>query len=328
MNIDLLLLDTPFGQPCPWWWLWSLGAFLLGILVSCFVFGWCRYGRRIGELEEERDRYHSQFTNMEKEYMNVKYQLDETNKDNTALRASLNKCESDNAVLKVKIDKMALGTAGVVARDVGGVENKADDEGAMNYGAIFAYHNLQIIEGIGPKIEKLLKAAGLDTWEAVAKANYDTLKKVLEDAGPHYRIHDPKTWSEQAQLAHDGKWDKLIEFQKFLDAGREDQGSFETPSKVEKMAMKLLGFSNNPEDLKIIEGIGPKIEQLLKEAGIHTWSDLAAAPVEKLQSVLDQAGERYRLADPDTWPRQAELAAAGKWAALSAYQDRLKGGKE
>lgn len=55
MNIDLLLLDTPFGQPCPWWWLWSLGAFLLGILVSCFVFGWCRYGRRIRELEEERD---------------------------------------------------------------------------------------------------------------------------------------------------------------------------------------------------------------------------------------------------------------------------------
>lgn len=323
MNIDLLLLDTPFGLTCPWWWLWSLGAFLLGILVSCFVFGWCRYGRRIGELEEERDRYHGQFTNMEKEYMNLKYQLDESGKDNTRLRASVNKCESDKAVLKVKLDRLALGATGIVAR-----EETIEPEGGLSYATIFQHDNLQIIEGVGPKIESLLKDAGFATWGAVGAAGYDDLKKVLDDAGSRYRIHDPKSWPQQAQLANDGKWTELVEFQKFLDTGRDDRGSFETPSKVEKMAMKILGFSNDPEDLKIIEGIGPKIEELLKKGGVNSWSDLAAAPIERLQKILDEAGDRYRLADPGTWPKQAEMAAAGKWSELSDYQDLLDGGKE
>ncbi|MCB0607248.1 MAG: hypothetical protein H6562_06030 [Lewinellaceae bacterium] len=102
----------------------------------------------------------------------------------------------------------------------------------------------------------------------------------------------------------------------------------ENPSKVEKLIAKLMGFSNNPEDLKIVEGIGPKIEKLLKDGGIKTWSDLAAAAVDRIQQILDAAGDNYRLADPGTWPKQAELAAAGKWDELAEYQEHLQGGKE
>lgn len=332
MNIDILLLDTPFGLTCPWWWLWSLGAFILGILVSCFIFGWCRYGRRIGELEAERDQYHLQFTDMEKQYMGLKYQVEEAAKDNTALRASLNKCESDKTVLKVKLDRLtaeaseAVGSRGMVTGTAKPVEEKTG--AGINYGDIFQKDNLQIIEGIGAKIEDLLKEVGLSTWSALAAASYDDLKQILEEAGSRYRMHDPKSWSQQAQLAAAGKWAELIELQKSLGVGGEEEGAADTPSKLEKMGMKILGFSNNPEDLKIIEGIGPKIEGLLKEAGIRTWSDLAEAPLEKLQAILDKAGDRYRLADPATWSRQAGLAAAGKWTELSEYQDFLQGGKD
>ena len=31
--------------------------------------------------------------------------------------------------------------------------------------------------------------------------------------------------------------------------------------------------------------------------------------------------------DPKTWPKQAEMAAAGEWDKLSKWQDELKGGK-
>lgn len=327
MNIDILLLDTPFGLTCPWWWLWSFLAFVLGILVACFIFGWCRYGRKIGELEEDRDRFHQQFTDMEQKYMSLKYQSDEMTKDNTALRASLNKCESDNIVLKVKLEKLQAAEP----KASGEEEKKAEPEemrlgaetAALPYGAIFREDDLQIIEGVGPKIESLLKAAGFTTWGALAVAQIDTLRKVLEEAGPRYRMHDPKSWLQQARLAVDGKWKELIQYQK-----SHEEGETETPSKVEKMGMKILGFSNDPEDLKVVEGIGPKIEGLLKEAGIRNWSDLAAAPVDRLREILSDAGDKYRLADPGTWPRQAELAAAGNWSELSEYQDRLKGGKE
>ena len=55
------------------------------------------------------------------------------------------------------------------------------------------------------------------------------------------------------------------------------------------------------DDLKIVEGIGPKIEQLLKEGGIETWEDLSNAPVERIQEILDAAGPRYQIHDPSTW---------------------------
>jgi len=82
------------------------------------------------------------------------------------------------------------------------------------------------------------------------------------------------------------------------------------------------------DDLKVVEGIGPKIEGLLNDAGINTWADLAEADQEKVQGILDEAGPRYRMHDPGTWSNQAKLCVEEKWAELEEYQDNLKGGKE
>ena len=66
-----------------------------------------------------------------------------------------------------------------------------------------------------------------------------------------------------------------------------------------------------PQALVKIRGIGPAIERLLNASGITTWAQLAATEVSDLQAILDQAGPRYRVHDPSTWPEQAaELAAA------------------
>jgi large subunit ribosomal protein L27 len=81
------------------------------------------------------------------------------------------------------------------------------------------------------------------------------------------------------------------------------------------------------DDLKIVEGVGPKIAGLLNDAGINTWEDLANAPTEKVQEVLDNAGPRYNMHDPATWSKQAQMAAAEQWEELVAYQDELKGGR-
>ena len=81
------------------------------------------------------------------------------------------------------------------------------------------------------------------------------------------------------------------------------------------------------DDLKKIEGIGPKIESLLNADGVSTWAKLAKTSIKKIQSVLDAAGPRYRMAEPSTWPQQADLAAKGKWDELEKLQDYLDGGK-
>ncbi len=81
------------------------------------------------------------------------------------------------------------------------------------------------------------------------------------------------------------------------------------------------------DDLKKIEGIGPKIAGLLTEAGIDTFAKLAVAEQSTLRGILDAAGSRYRIADSTTWPEQAALAATGDMKALKALQAELKGGK-
>jgi large subunit ribosomal protein L27 len=82
------------------------------------------------------------------------------------------------------------------------------------------------------------------------------------------------------------------------------------------------------DDLKMVEGIGPKIEGLLHAIDIKTWRQLADAPEATVQQMLDDAGPRYRIHSPSTWAKQAGLAADSKWAELEKLQDELDGGKE
>ncbi len=82
-----------------------------------------------------------------------------------------------------------------------------------------------------------------------------------------------------------------------------------------------------PDDLKKIEGVGPKISQILTEAGIPTFEALSKADPDKLREILENAGSRYKMFDPTTWPEQAKLAAAGDWDTLKKLQDDLDGGR-
>ncbi len=81
------------------------------------------------------------------------------------------------------------------------------------------------------------------------------------------------------------------------------------------------------DDLRKVEGIGPKIAELFNNAGIMTFADLGATSVEKLNEILAEAGSSYKSKDPGTWPAQAALAAEGKWDELKKWQDELDGGK-
>jgi len=81
------------------------------------------------------------------------------------------------------------------------------------------------------------------------------------------------------------------------------------------------------DDLKIVEGIGPKIEGLFHNFDIKTWKALSETTVKKCQEVLDSGGERYRMHDPKSWPRQAKMAYKGEWKKLVKWQDEHKGGK-
>jgi len=82
------------------------------------------------------------------------------------------------------------------------------------------------------------------------------------------------------------------------------------------------------DNLKLIEGIGPKIEGLLNDAGIITFEELTATKVDFLKAILEDAGSRYKMHDPSTWAEQAGLAHKEEWDALEKLQEELKGGRK
>jgi len=82
------------------------------------------------------------------------------------------------------------------------------------------------------------------------------------------------------------------------------------------------------DDLKKIEGIGPKTAEALTEAGIGTFAKLAKSNPDKIKEMLTEASSNLAHLDPGTWPEQAKLAADGKWDELKKWQDELDGGKK
>ena len=240
------------------------------------------------------------------------------------LQADLDACESKYSALEggMNVDMNAgANLANSLTTDAGDMSSgiSADSSaGTVDKFAAVKEDNLQIIEGIGPKMESILHENGIRNWSVLASKSQGELKAILDKYGDRYRIIDPSDWSAQAALASDRNWDGLIAYQK-------DDGS---ESKAEKVFIKmgiLKAYKLN--DLKVVEGIGPKIEELLNNAGINTWVELANTSVDRIQSILDDAGSRYSLADPSTWPKQADYAAKGEWDKLEEYQDFLDGGR-
>lgn len=86
--------------------------------------------------------------------------------------------------------------------------------------------------------------------------------------------------------------------------------------------------NTEPDDLTRVEGIGPKIAEVLTEAGLDTFAKVADSTPEAIREIMDAAGSQYASHDPATWPQQAKLAADGKWDELKAWQDELDGGRE
>ena len=100
--------------------------------------------------------------------------------------------------------------------------------------------------------------------------------------------------------------------------------------KAEKAAPKKTAkkATGKADDLKKIEGAGPKAAEALVNAGYETFAKVAKAKPEELSNILSEASSRLAHIVTDTWPKQAKLAADGKWDELKELQDRLDGGIE
>ena len=133
----------------------------------------------------------------------------------------------------------------------------------------------------------------------------------------------PDNSSEQDEK-HDEDLPSRIETENLV----QEENSFEETEEITNASENVEpGPALVPDDLKLIEGIGPKISSILADAGIVTFTQLAACDVQTLEKLVrDDAG--IKLASPATWPEQARLASEGKWDELEQLQDQLHGGRQ
>ncbi len=107
-----------------------------------------------------------------------------------------------------------------------------------------------------------------------------------------------------------------------------------TNSEIVEVETEINDLEINPteifskiDDLKLIEGIGFKIQEILNAKGISSFEHLASMQIHEIKSILEAAGSRFSMHDPSSWPQQAMLARDGEWPVLRRLQDELDKGK-
>ena len=160
--------------------------------------------------------------------------------------------------------------------------------------------DLSRIQTIGPFLEKQLNRHGVYYFDQIAEWTEEDVDQMASQIGYMASIMHEQNWIGQANTL---RADKQADPQKYARP------------------------THAPDNLQVVEGIGPKIELVLRDAGVTTLSELADAHPDDLRGILAQAEGNFNGNDPSTWPEQAGLARDGKLDDLKVLQDRLKGGR-
>ncbi|MBT8234185.1 MAG: polysulfide reductase NrfD [Saprospiraceae bacterium] len=169
------------------------------------------------------------------------------------------------------------------------------------------------------------------------------VKSILKTAGDQYTgpnaIHNHSDHTSGAETDSEAGFDTIVETSAsaismtsgMADSATSNVEESQEPNEDSDVVTTDAGVkvrsTTGVDDLKKIEGIGPKVSDILNEGNIYTFSELADVEVPYLRQLLDAAGPSYKSHNPESWPEQAALARDGKWAELKDLQDRLDGGK-
>lgn len=288
---------------------------------------------KLNRLESENSNLKERLTSYPEDGASISNMDNETVNRLLALDGKLSDLETENQLLKSELDKLKAlnGPAGTYNTNIGDSADRGDALGLLGDASDMGYEvtptlqkdkavlndklveldsdgntrdDLSKIEGIGPFIENKLNKIGIYTYDDIAGMDSERIEEVTQEIGFFPGRIERDDWVGQAQSLMD-------------EQTPDSYGETDTVNRI-----------NMEDDLKVVEGIGPKIEQLLKENGIFNWNTLADTNVKRLKEILADAGSRYRLHDPSTWGDQAKLASEGEWEKLKTYQDYLKGGKD
>ena len=206
------------------------------------------------------------------------------------------------------------------------IKRKADDEVRRARGEEVK----QVRQSVKKQSSKMEKTTlgELDVFSQLKdqlKANEEAAAKEAEEAAP---VAEAAPAKEEAPVVEEAPVAEATEEAAPEAAVVEEAApAVEEAAPVAEAAPAAAADAGEADDLKKVEGIGPKTEEALNNVGIKTFAALAAKTPEEISTILSEAGGRLKSLVPTTWPKQAGLAAEGKWDELKKWQDELDGGR-
>ena len=169
-------------------------------------------------------------------------------------------------------------------------------------------------EKVAEKVEKVeVKAPKEEAPKAEAAAPVVVEEKAVEKV-EKVKVEDPKEEAPKTETVA-----PVVIAEKVVE---------KVEVKAPKETAPKKASADKADDLTKIEGIGPKAAEALVNSGIETYAKLAKAKADKIKEILTEASSRMAHLDPTSWPKQAKMAADGKWDELKEWQDNTKGGVE
>jgi hypothetical protein len=310
---------------------WILGAVLVGFGLG-WLFWRCRLwlgaGSRAGTntigmgaladaRQEEIDRLKVQLEQSSATVTTLKGRTQASDADVIALRSQVASLEPENRRLRAAAAEMASLDAEVMSLRIR-VRDLESDLAQMPR----LHDRIEELEAHAARIPGML----IHIQELEAAATGSPLDLASGEA-PSSRSHpNPVVEIARVGVSGVGPSDQATGQSMRTQTNPGGQGEIEIELDLEAAA-SILGSKLRVDDLKAVEGIGPKIAELLEAAGIESWRRLAETDVAELSALLDRAGPRFRIHDPGSWPAQAELLAAGRWDEFKELTKRTKGSR-
>ncbi len=193
---------------------------LLGAAILGFFIGWLLKKDKISELqgyitalEDKNNRLQNDYNQNERLLIDCQTEKRKAEAAKQEIEKLLIDCEGKLTVSDIELAKKQIQSKTETSSPSKKAKTKVKTEKKAD--------NLTKIEGIGPKIASILSENGYKTFAELSKAAPEKIREILlEKGGKRYSMHNPETWSTQAELADSGKWEELKKLQDKLKGGR------------------------------------------------------------------------------------------------------------
>ena len=177
---------------------------------------------------------------------------------------------------------------------------------------------IDTVEHLGEKVDHLSEKAPPATQEWLHKA-----KDKLDHLGEKpTETETPVTPATPHQTATTSTETAPLQAESLV---KSSANLHELASTAQTLTEQLATNVSSPRsNFQALEGIDRYVENMLYEAGIYTYQQLADASPQHIDSLLAQEGDQFANYDTTSWFVQATLAAQGEWHKLEEYQQELR----